>query len=166
MIKGSCACGRVQYETQAQPLGLTACHCVTCQRVSGGPYLGFVGIPASAVKWKQQPDIWYASDIAERGHCKSCGSAVFMRYFFEADRTAVTLGTVIEAEPALPALGAHIFLKDKAQYLVLADDGATRYDEFSEEFRNKIEQWRRQRQRREEGETVSMNLQAASFDCD
>ncbi|KAH0846084.1 hypothetical protein FOPE_12697 [Fonsecaea pedrosoi] len=89
-----------------------------------------------------------------------------MRYFFEADRTEVTLGTVVGAEPALPALGAHIFLKDKAQYLVLADDGATRYDEFPEGFRDKIEQWRRQQQGREEGETVSMNLQAASFDCD
>ncbi|OAP65683.1 hypothetical protein AYL99_01655 [Fonsecaea erecta] len=153
MIKGSCACGRIQYETQAEPLALTACHCVTCQRVSGAPYMGFVGIPASTVEWKQRPDIWIASDIAERGHCKSCGSALFMRYFFETDRTAVTLGTVVEAEPALPPLGAHIFLKDKAPYFVLADDGARRHDEFSQEFHDRIEEWRLLQQKEGDGKT-------------
>ncbi|EXJ66036.1 uncharacterized protein A1O5_10650 [Cladophialophora psammophila CBS 110553] len=147
MIKGSCACGRVRYETKTQPLAVTACHCITCQRVSGGPFLGFAGFLASAVEWTQKPDIWLASDIAERGFCKSCGSPVSMRYFLEADRIGVTLGTVVEAEPVLPSVEAHIFLKDKAQYYVLAADGAKRYDEFSGEFRDKLEQWGRRRQK-------------------
>ncbi|KIX95015.1 uncharacterized protein Z520_09325 [Fonsecaea multimorphosa CBS 102226] len=86
---------------------------------------------------------------------------MFMRYFFEEDRTAVTLGTVVEAEPALPPLSAHIFLKDKASYLVLADDGARRNDEFSEEFSERIKQWRIRQQKEGEGKTVRMNLQEA-----
>ena len=144
MIKGSCACGRVQYQVEAQPLAVNACHCITCQRASGGPFLAFVDFQTTDVKWTQQPDIWQASDVAERGYCKACGSAISMRYFLEGDRIAVTMGTITEAEPTLPPLGAHIFLKNKASYLVLAEDGVDRYEEFPGDLGEKLEQWRSQ----------------------
>ncbi len=147
MIRGSCACGRIQYTTQAKALAITACHCIPCQRVAGGPFLPFVGLPSTAIEWTQQPDMWQASNIAERGYCKQCGSAMSMRYFFEADRIGLTLGTVIEAQPALPPVGAHIFLKDKASYFTLTDDGAERFDEFSPGFQDKIEQWKADQQK-------------------
>ena len=142
MIKGSCACGRIQYQTEGQPLAVNACHCSICQRVSGGPYIGFVDFAASEFQWTRQPDLWQAGDVAERGYCKACGSTMSMRYFLNADRVSVTLGTVIESQPPLPSLQAHIFLKDKAPYFVLADDGVKRYDEFPEDFSNKLAQWR------------------------
>ncbi|ETI23832.1 hypothetical protein G647_05638 [Cladophialophora carrionii CBS 160.54] len=147
MIHGSCACGRIQYKTQAQPLAVTFCHCITCQRVTGAPFLPFVGFPTTAIEWTQQPDLWQASDIAERGHCTQCGSAISMRYFHETDRIGLTLGTLVEAQPALPPVGAHIFLKDRAPYFTLSDDGAERFDEFSPGFRDQIEQWRAHQQK-------------------
>ena len=142
MIKGSCACGRVQYQTEAHPLAINACHCITCQRVSGAPYLGFVDVPTTTLQWTTRPEMWQASDIAERGYCKVCGSTLSMRYFFEADRTGVVLGSLIKTEPVLPPIGAHIFLKEKAAYFVLADDGVKRYDEFPEGFVDKIAEWK------------------------
>ncbi len=147
MIKGSCACGRVQYQTEGQPLAVNACHCITCQRASGGPFLGFIDFQSTDVKWTQQPDIWQASDVAERGYCKACGSAISMRYFLERDRISVTLGTITKAQPALPPLEAHIFLKDKAPYLVLVDDGVERYDEFPSDFGDQLEKWRLSQQK-------------------
>ena len=65
-----------------------------------------------------------------------------MRYFVEADRTSVTLGSVVAADPALPPLEAHIFLEDKAPYFVIADDGAQRFDRFPQGFEGKLAQWR------------------------
>lgn len=70
-----------------------------------------------------------------------------MRYFFEPDRNAVTLGSVVEAQPAIPPLEAHIFLKDKATYLVLAEDGARRNDEFGSDFSDRLEKWKADRQK-------------------
>lgn len=144
MIKGKCACGRVQYHTQAEPLAANACHCEECRRQSGGPFLGFIGLPMSEVHWIQPPEIWASSDIAERGFCKVCGSAMSMRYLFDPHRIAVTMGTIIEASPAVPR-PAHIFLKEKASWFVLPDDGAERHDDFPGDFRTKIDQWRKDR---------------------
>ncbi|EXJ92725.1 hypothetical protein A1O3_01277 [Capronia epimyces CBS 606.96] len=144
MIKGSCACGRVQYQTQSQPRTVTACHCGTCQK-AGGPFLAFAGFPTSELQWIHQPDLWARSDFADRGYCKVCGSSVSMRYYVE-DITYVTLGT-IEPGTALPRIGAHIFLKEKAPWVVLPDDGAERWDGFGPGFEKELAQWRRQRLR-------------------
>ena len=141
MIKGGCACGRIQYQTQAQPIDINACHCITCQIVSGGPFLGFAAFRTEDLNWTQQPDVWQGSDIATRGHCKVCGSTMSMQYLFELDRMFVTLGTVSSADPALPLVHAHIFLKDKAPYIVVPDDGARRHEGFSAAFQDRIDQW-------------------------
>ena len=141
MIKGSCACGRIQYTSDAKPLNINVCHCVTCQRISGSAFLAFVDFQASEVNWSQQPDKWSCSDIAERGYCKMCGSSMSMTYLFEEDKTAICLGTVVETDHSLQP-GAHIFLKDKAPWLVLADDKTKRLDTFSPDFQEKIEKWK------------------------
>lgn len=143
MIKGGCACGRIQYQSAAQPLSVNACHCGTCQKVSGCAFLGFVDVPASELQWTkgQQPEMWSRSEIAERGYCKVCGSTMSMRYHLEPERIGVTLGSVVEAEPALPGLSAHIFLKEKAPWFVLPEDGAERWDEFPPGFQDMLERW-------------------------
>jgi len=142
-IKGSCACKRIQYETQSSPLSVTACHCGACQRVSGAPFLAFVGFRATDLTWTQQPDIWQGSDIAERGFCKTCGSTLSMSYFVNEDRISVALGTLeTTSAQSLPPMDAHIFLKDKAPYFVLADDGVNRYNGFPPYFQDKLDQWK------------------------
>ena len=142
MIKGSCACGRIQYQSQAKPLAVNACHCGTCQLVSGAAFLAFAMVSVQELQWTKQPDMWARSDIAERGYCKVCGASVSMSYHFEPDRVWVTLGTVVFAEPPLPRPSVHIFLKEKAPWFVLPDDGAERRDEFSPEFAKFIETWK------------------------
>jgi hypothetical protein len=36
---GECLCGRVRYETIADPLRVTTCHCHFCQRATGSAYM-------------------------------------------------------------------------------------------------------------------------------
>ncbi|EXJ91036.1 hypothetical protein A1O1_04143 [Capronia coronata CBS 617.96] len=150
MIKGSCACGRIQYQTQAQPLSVDACHCGTCQK-AGGPFLGFADFPVSELQWTHQPpDMWTRSEIADRGYCNVCGSSLSMQYRFQ-DVIGITLGT-IQAGTSLPRLGTHIFLKEKAPWFVLPDDGAQRWDEFPPEFQQKLDQWNQGRRKSERPE--------------
>lgn len=143
MIKGSCSCGRIQYQTQAQPSSPTACHCKTCQQISGGSFLAFIHFPTAELEWtKEQPDLWSRSDIADRGFCSTCGSSLSMVYHFEKEKTGVCLGSVNEAEPALPKLEAHIFLAEKASWFVVPEDGARRQDGFSAEHEALIAKWK------------------------
>lgn len=34
--EGGCACGAIRFTTETAPLGTGACHCTTCQKLSGG----------------------------------------------------------------------------------------------------------------------------------
>ncbi len=65
-----------------------------------------------------------------------------MRYFFEPDRVAVTVGCLdggkqLELQPS-----AHIFLKDKPAWFEVPEDGARRWQEFHTEFTERIEEHR------------------------
>lgn len=145
MIKGGCACGRIQYQVVAQhPLTFTACHCGTCQRVSGGPFLAFADYDSGSVRWTQAPDVWASSDFAERGYCKVCGSAISMTYLFKRHEIGLTLGTIKEASPPIPGLSSHIFLSEKASWFVIPDDGAVRHNGFGYEFQAKVDKWKRE----------------------
>jgi hypothetical protein len=142
MIKGSCACGRIQYQVEAEnPRTFTACHCGSCQRVSGGPFLAFADYDSPSVRWTQAPDVWASSDFAERGYCKVCGSAISMTYLFKREEIGVTLGTIKEANPPIAGLSSHIFLAEKAPWFVIPDDGAVRHDGFGYDFQAKLDKW-------------------------
>jgi hypothetical protein len=65
-----------------------------------------------------------------------------MVYHFENDRIGVCMGTVVEADPPLPGIQSHIFLKDKAPWFILPDDAAKRLEGFSPGYDEKIEKWK------------------------
>jgi hypothetical protein len=140
-FKGSCACGNVIFQCDSEVLGFSACHCTICQQVSGGPYLAFIDFNTADITWTKEPDMWRAGELAERGFCMNCGSVVSMRYLMQTHRISVTCG-MIEDKSKLPKIQQHIFLKEKAPYFVLADDGAERHDEFPGDFGERLQKWR------------------------
>ena len=107
--------------------------------------MAFAHFRVEDIQWTtQKPDLWLSSDIAERGHCRDCGTALTMAYFLGPHRIAVNLGSIVQCDDpkSLAKLEMHIFLKDKAAYFVLADDGAERSDEFMPSFTAKLQHWR------------------------
>ena len=69
------------------------------------------------------------SDFAERSFCSKCGTPITMFYTFEEDAVSLTLSSVdidsMKCEP--PILKKHIFLREKAAWFMLAEDGAERW---------------------------------------
>jgi hypothetical protein len=49
-LTGSCPCGAVRYEVSQPPLFVYACHCTTCQRVSGSAFT--LGLPIWAESFR------------------------------------------------------------------------------------------------------------------
>ena len=117
MIKGSCLCGNIQFETAAAPQGASMCHCGQCRKQSGGIWSSaYVKDPDLTITG---PVSWYeASDTAKRGFCARCGSYLFWKAH-EEDTTSFALGAV-EAPTGL-SIEKHIFVRDKGDFYEIAD---------------------------------------------
>lgn len=50
-ITGGCLCGALRYEAQGEPTFAGFCFCADCRKASGGGSIGFMGFPASAVRF-------------------------------------------------------------------------------------------------------------------
>ena len=117
MIRGSCLCGDIRFETRADPQGASMCHCTQCHKQSGG-------IWSSAYVLRSEltvtgPVQWYASSAAaHRGFCAKCGSFLFWAAHDE-DTISFALGAV--DGPTGLTLSKHIFVADKGDYYDIAD---------------------------------------------
>ena len=140
-VSGSCACGKVRYRVSVLPRRSTICHCITCQKIAGGPYIPWIHAPTDKIDWLQQPVTWNCSDLAERGYCASCGSAIYMRYHMDPTITSIAMGTIDESSGRIPSSKEHIFLKDKASWLKLPDDGTARHEKFDAPFQERLNKY-------------------------
>ena len=67
-----------------------------------------------------------------------------MQYKFQPERIGFTAGTFNgeSVRGELPKVSEHIFLREKAAWFEVPDDGIPRFDGFPEEFLKKLEDWR------------------------
>jgi hypothetical protein len=96
--EAACSCGQLQIKCQGDPVRVTMCHCLACQRRTGSTF----GVQA----WFAQTHVQTTQGIAKRylrradsgrtvtfGFCPDCGGTVF----WEAERSpgmiAVAVGT-------------------------------------------------------------------------
>ncbi len=118
MLKGSCLCGDITFETEAEPQGASMCHCGQCRKQSGGiwssAYVADNDLTITGdVHWFE------ASQTAKRGSCPRCGSYLFWKAHDE-DTISFALGAV--DGPTGLELTKHIFVRDKGDYYTIADD--------------------------------------------
>lgn len=74
---GGCLCGSVRFTCTLRAPKLQACHCVQCQRWTGGGPLFVVHIDALDVEDSGTIGRYHASEWGERGFCTKCGSTLF-----------------------------------------------------------------------------------------
>lgn len=82
-ITGQCLCGNVSYQIIAEPVGAGNCHCRTCQKAIGAPYLAALFVPYHALKitgdYKEYASLSTSGNTINRGFCPSCGCMLFGR---------------------------------------------------------------------------------------
>ncbi|APH72018.1 GFA family protein [Aquibium oceanicum] len=118
--RGACLCGAVRFTTRGALRGVVYCHCSQCRKQSGHYYAATDVADESLTVEGADSITWYrASDIAQRGFCKHCGSALFWKQD-RSGKTSVMAGA-FEAPTGLKA-EAHIFVADKGDYYSI-DDG-------------------------------------------
>lgn len=79
-LKGSCLCGALRYESQAEPLFQGFCQCSDCRKVGSGHYAA-IGLPSDAVKItgksQQYGKKGDSGKKIYRNFCPTCGGVVF-----------------------------------------------------------------------------------------
>jgi hypothetical protein len=114
MMKGSCLCGAVTWETQAMPRNSVACHCSQCRKTSGH-YWSATQVPTESLILTEDRGLtWFqSSPQARRGFCNICGSSLFWEMAGEG-MTSIGSGTI--DGPSGLHTSKHIYCKDKGDY--------------------------------------------------
>jgi hypothetical protein len=92
---GSCACGRITYESRSFPESSNTCHCVTCRKLSGAAYQAFPDVKSKQVTFYDNKEtLRYEglpvdsiggiafvrfSKVGERAFCVDCHTPLAMR---------------------------------------------------------------------------------------
>ena len=117
MIKGSCLCGTIRFETGAAPQGPSMCHCGQCRKQSGGIWASAF-VPAADILITGPVSWFHASAQAKRGFCARCGSFLFWKAHDEGT-ISFALGAV--EDPTGLKIEKHIFTASKGDFYEIAD---------------------------------------------
>jgi len=81
-VDGTCACGAIKIEAEADPDKAQICHCTDCQTATGTAFRVSIPVPGATLKITGKPAI-YVKTTAESGRprvqafCGTCGSPIY-----------------------------------------------------------------------------------------
>jgi hypothetical protein len=106
MPEASCSCGQLRVEIQGDPLRVSVCHCLACQRRTGSAFgvqarflLDDVQITGHSTEYVRISD--QGDERRAFNFCPRCGATVYYTTEAEPDLIAVPVGAL--ADPAFPA---------------------------------------------------------------
>ena len=102
-INGSCHCGFITVEGEADPERVSICHCTDCQTRTGSAFGVIVPVPGNTFKMTGQPTT-YLKTTAESGNlrlqtfCPKCGSSIYSTTPGEGQQASYTVRVGILAQ--------------------------------------------------------------------
>ena len=128
-LHGSCLCGGVEFEVEAEPGALRVCHCTSCKKLSGGAGTVNFGVPPSAIRIVEGEDLlerFTPEGGSAKTFCRSCGANLFGGGWPDSEYSSVRLSALDEPPEQQP--GAHIFVRSVAPWETLPEDGLERFE--------------------------------------
>lgn len=122
MVRGSCLCGDVAWEIDAELKQSHACHCTICRKLHGTAYGAYALAPAEAfrfVRGAENRQRYQSSSVGYRWFCPRCGSTLPEPHT-GGGRVGIPLGTLDDAGPELK-MRAHIFVESKVPWQEISD---------------------------------------------
>ena len=114
---GGCLCRAVRYRLQARPLGINACHCDDCRKLTGAANLlmllaardAFVHEKGDVARYRKRADSGREIDIVR---CADCGVRMWHEPLASPGFVFIAAGTLDDARWAIPA--SHIWIEKAA----------------------------------------------------
>jgi hypothetical protein len=80
-FSGSCLCGAVRYESDADAMVAGHCHCIDCRKSGGTGHCSHLGLPEAGFNVTGELRFFDApadsGNIVSRGFCPTCGSPIY-----------------------------------------------------------------------------------------
>jgi hypothetical protein len=116
----ACSCGQLHLACQGEPVRLSVCHCLECQRRTGSVF-GFqarfpraqVEIAGESTRYTRPSD---SGNRVTMHFCPHCGSTVYWEF---GDFVAVAVGAF--ADPGFPAPKISVYGERKHSWVTLPD---------------------------------------------
>ena len=131
-LHGSCLCGGVKFEVDADPDSLRYCHCTSCKQLSGGGGTVNFGVPPAAIRIVEGKELlqgFTPEGGSTKTFCRGCGANLFGGGWPHSERCSVRVTTIEEAIDA--KIGAHLYARSVAPWESLPDDGTERFETTS-----------------------------------
>jgi hypothetical protein len=126
--EASCSCGQLRVELEGDPVRVSMCHCLACQRRTGSAF-GFQArwpVESARIIGESREFVRISDDGDEerRFHfCGECGATVY--YFSDPELMAVPVGVL--ADPGFPEPKVSVWESRKHAW-VTTPDGAQHHD--------------------------------------
>ena len=119
----SCSCGKLTARVQGDPLRVSICHCLACQRRSGSVFAAQARFPAGNVV-VDGASTEYAltgdeGGVARFHFCPDCGATVFYRPDAMPDVVVIPVGAF--ADPDFPPPHVSVYEQRRHRWLGLPD---------------------------------------------
>jgi hypothetical protein len=128
-LQGVCLCGRVQFEVTEPFERLSACHCTSCKKISGGGGTVSGRARTDAIRILAGEDLvktFQPSEGLAKTFCSACGTNLFGGGWPESEEVSVRLSAIDTPFDQRP--DRHLFVRSVASWETLPEDGAERYD--------------------------------------
>ncbi len=122
--EASCSCGRVRLRCLGEPVRISVCHCLDCQKRSGSAFAAQARFLKENVEFLAGAPSVYVR-VADSGgrasfrFCPDCGSTVWYALESEPDRVAVALGAF--ADPSFPPPRFSVYEERKHAWVEIND---------------------------------------------
>lgn len=122
--EASCACGQLRITAQGEPVRISVCHCIDCQRRTGSAFGVQARFPDDAVNIKGQATRYIR--VADSGRqlsyffCPECGSTVYYQLEAAPGFTAIPIGGF--ADPGFPPPRISIYESRQHPWLAITAD--------------------------------------------
>jgi hypothetical protein len=123
MLSGSCLCGAVRYEIHGKIGPVGHCHCITCRKAQGGPFVTNAPVRTKyfhLVSGSDRVAEFESSPGKRRYFCRTCGSPLWSRRDSDPESIRIRLG-LLDSDPGRKPL-AHVWVSEKAPWYTITDD--------------------------------------------
>jgi hypothetical protein len=119
-IEGGCLCGAIRYRAQGKAYGITHCHCKTCRRASGAPFVTWAGFDTGKFVFTQgHPASYASSSNVIRTFCNRCGTPLTYQRLDLFGSIDVTLGSMDDPEAVRPE--DHTWTESQLSWIAICD---------------------------------------------
>ncbi|MBN8816665.1 MAG: GFA family protein [Sphingomonas sp.] len=123
--RATCQCGQLAIACEGDPVRVSVCHCLDCQKRSGSSFAAQARFPIEQTTVNGESKQWSRGE-ATFSFCPECGSTVFYHARPFREMVAVAIGAF--AEPEFPSPYYSVYEARKHAWVEIMGDGIEHYE--------------------------------------